>query len=94
LLAAIDRYYKDGQPHLLIAHSTSTYLPLGRIKSTDDQDLGNTLSGCADQAASVERVGFERLIRNIRDIEKSLGDGVKRLYDSELGPRKKLRRVR
>jgi N-acetylneuraminate synthase len=47
-----------------------------------------------DQAASVELVGFERLIRNIRDIEKSLGDGVKRLYDSELGPRKKLRRVR
>jgi hypothetical protein len=47
-----------------------------------------------DQAASVERVGFECLIRNIRDIEKSLGDGVKRLYDSELGPRKKLRRVR
>ena len=40
-----------------------------------------------DQAASVELVGFERLIRNIRDIEKSLGDGVKRLYDSELGPR-------
>jgi N-acetylneuraminate synthase len=41
-----------------------------------------------DQAASVELVGFERLIRNIRDIEKSLGDGVKRLYDSELEPRK------
>jgi len=29
------------------------------------------------QAASVERVGFERLIRNIRDIEKSLDDGTK-----------------
>ncbi|MGH8509210.1 MAG: N-acetylneuraminate synthase family protein [Gammaproteobacteria bacterium] len=47
-----------------------------------------------DQAASVEIGGLERLVRNIRDIEKSLGDGVKRLYESELGPRRKLRRAR
>ena len=46
-----------------------------------------------DQAASVEITGFKRLVENIRDIEKSLGDGVKRVYESELGPRKKLRRV-
>jgi N-acetylneuraminate synthase len=46
-----------------------------------------------DQAASVEVSGFQRLVINIRDIEKSLGDGVKKVYDSELGPRKKLRRV-
>ncbi len=47
-----------------------------------------------DQAASVELVGLERLVRDIRDIEQSLGDGIKRVYDSELGPRQKLRRVR
>ncbi len=46
-----------------------------------------------DQAASVEIMGLHQLVRNIRDIEKSLGDGVKRVYDSELGARKKLRRV-
>ena len=46
-----------------------------------------------DQAASVELVGFERLVRDIRDIEVSLGDGIKRVYDSELGPRQKLRRA-
>ncbi|MFC2092386.1 N-acetylneuraminate synthase family protein [Bacteroidota bacterium] len=46
-----------------------------------------------DQAASVEIGGFHRLVKNIRDIEKSLGDGVKRVYESELEPRKKLRRV-
>ncbi|MBN8568998.1 MAG: N-acetylneuraminate synthase family protein [Ignavibacteria bacterium] len=46
-----------------------------------------------DQAASVEVVGFQRLVENIRDIEVSLGDGVKKLYESELAPRKKLRRV-
>ena len=47
-----------------------------------------------DQAASVEIGGFERLVRNIRDIETSLGDGVKRVYDSELPARRKLRRFR
>jgi N-acetylneuraminate synthase len=47
-----------------------------------------------DQAASVELVGFERLVRDVKDIWLSLGDGVKRVYDSELGPRQKLRRVK
>jgi len=46
-----------------------------------------------DQAASVEMVGLIRLVSNIRDIEKALGDGIKRVYDSELSSRKKLRRV-
>lgn len=46
-----------------------------------------------DQAASVELVGFERLVRDARDVWHSLGDGVKRVYESELGPRQKLRRV-
>lgn len=47
-----------------------------------------------DQAASVEIGGFQRLISNIRDIEASLGDGVKKVYDSEIPVMKKLRRVR
>lgn len=46
-----------------------------------------------DQAASVEMVGLIRLVSNIRDIEKALGDGIKKVYDSELSSRKKLRRV-
>jgi N-acetylneuraminate synthase len=46
-----------------------------------------------DQAASVEIGGFERLVSNIRDIEKAMGDGVKKVYESEVGPRAKLRRV-
>jgi N-acetylneuraminate synthase len=33
------------------------------------------------------------MVRNIRDIEAAMGDGVKRIYDSELEPRKRLRRV-
>jgi N-acetylneuraminate synthase len=46
-----------------------------------------------DQAASVEVTGFCKLVGNLRDIEKSLGDGVKRIYQGEIGPRAKLRRV-
>ncbi|MDT0319419.1 MULTISPECIES: N-acetylneuraminate synthase family protein [unclassified Streptomyces] len=48
----------------------------------------------SDQAASVEPQGLTRLVRDIRIIEESLGDGVKKVYDSELGPMKKLRRVK
>lgn len=48
----------------------------------------------SDQAASVEPGGLARLVRDIRTIETALGDGVKRVYESELGPMRKLRRVR
>ena len=48
----------------------------------------------SDQAASVEPVGMAKLVKDIRDIESALGDGVKRVYDSELAPRAKLRRVK
>ncbi|MCZ7557991.1 MAG: N-acetylneuraminate synthase family protein [Bacteroidia bacterium] len=47
----------------------------------------------SDHAASVEIVGLYRLVSNIRDIERSLGDGVKRVYESEIAPKKKLRRI-
>jgi N-acetylneuraminate synthase len=122
----------NGQPNLMIAHSTSTYpcrveelnlrmihtlknrfpqAPIGY--SGHETGLAPSMAAVAmgatfverhvtldramwgtDQAASVELVGLERLVRDIRDIEQSLGDGVKRVYDSELGPRQKLRRVR
>ena len=47
----------------------------------------------SDQAASVEPLGLERLVRDIRVAEQALGDGIKRVYDSELPIREKLRRV-
>lgn len=47
----------------------------------------------SDQAASVEPHGFIRLVRDIRVIERALGDGVKRVYDSEVPIMNKLRRV-
>ena len=47
----------------------------------------------SDQAASVEPMGLFRLVRDIRVVEAALGDGIKRVYDSELGPMRKLRRI-
>jgi len=47
----------------------------------------------SDQAASVEPSGFERLVKYVRTAEASLGDGVKRVYESEMSSLKKLRRV-
>ncbi len=47
----------------------------------------------SDQAASVEPGGFERLVKYIRVAEASVGDGVKKVYESEKSSMKKLRRV-
>lgn len=47
----------------------------------------------SDQAASVEPGGFRRLVKYIRVTEQSLGDGVKRVYPSELSSLRKLRRI-
>jgi sialic acid synthase SpsE len=45
----------------------------------------------SDHAASVEPGGFQRLVKDIRDVELALGDGVKKVYESELAPMKRLR---
>jgi len=46
-----------------------------------------------DQAASVEIHGIEIMVRHIREVEQSLGDGIKKVYPSEMAARKKLRKV-
>ncbi|OJX45954.1 MAG: N-acetylneuraminate synthase [Chloroflexi bacterium 44-23] len=48
----------------------------------------------SDQAASVEPQGMEKLVKYIRVTEKSMGDGVKHVYDSEKSSMEKLRRVK
>jgi N-acetylneuraminate synthase len=53
--------------------------------------LDRTMWG-TDQSASVEPMGLLRLVRDIRAVEAAAGDGVKRVYDSELPIRAKLRR--
>jgi N-acetylneuraminate synthase len=46
-----------------------------------------------DQAASIEPLGLQRLVRDLHVTEQALGDGIKRVYDSELPIRAKLRRA-
>jgi N-acetylneuraminate synthase len=46
----------------------------------------------SDQSASVEPWGVEQLVKYIRVTEKSLGDGVKRVYGSEESSKSKLRK--
>ena len=46
----------------------------------------------SDQAASLEPEGLKKMVRDIRNIKYIMGDGIKRVYDSELPIKKKLRR--
>ena len=54
--------------------------------------LDRTMYG-SDQAASLEPVGLFRLVRDLREIEKILGDGKKRIWNSELPAKEKLRQI-
>ncbi len=45
----------------------------------------------SDQSASLEPQGLLRLVRDVRIIEQALGDGVKRIYESEKPNLKRLR---
>lgn len=54
--------------------------------------LDRTMWG-SDQAASIEPSGLQRLVRDIRVVEQALGDGVKKVYESEIPIKAKLRRV-
>ena len=48
----------------------------------------------SDQGASLEPQGLLRLMRDVRIIEQALGDGVKRVYESEKPNLKRLRHSR
>jgi N-acetylneuraminate synthase len=47
----------------------------------------------SDHAASLEPNGISRIVRDMRLVEQSMGDGVKRVYEREQPIIKKLRRV-
>ncbi|RZD47413.1 MAG: N-acetylneuraminate synthase [Thaumarchaeota archaeon] len=52
--------------------------------------LSRALPG-SDQSASLEPSGLERMVRDVRRVESVLGDGIKRIWDSEVPVMKKLR---
>ncbi len=54
--------------------------------------LDRTMYG-SDQAASLEPQGLFRMVKDVRALDLILGDGKKRIWDSELPAMKKLREI-
>ena len=79
-------------------HETGSYLIcvtaalLGATSIERHITLDRTMYG-SDQAASLEPGGLFRLVRDLREIEKILGDGKKRIWNSELPAKEKLRQI-
>ncbi len=67
-----------------------TAVVLGATSIERHITLSRSMYG-SDQAASLEPPGLERLVRDVRSIETILGDGVKRIWPSEMPVMKKLR---
>ena len=79
-------------------HETAGYLVcvasvlLGATSIERHITLDRTMYG-SDQAASLEPPGLFRLVNDIRLLDEILGDGEKRIWDSELPAMKKLREI-
>jgi len=77
-------------------HETSSYqlamvaVTLGATSIERHITLDRAMYG-SDQAASLEKAGLVRMVRDIRIIDKILGDGKKQIWNSELPVQKKLR---
>ena len=92
--------FRNKYPHIPIGYSghetglapTIAAVALGSAFIERHITLDRSMWG-TDQAASVEINGMFRLVKDIRDIEKALGDGKKKVYQSELSSLKKLRRI-
>ena len=82
--------YSGHEPSSYLVCVTATVL--GATSIERHITLDRTMYG-SDQAASLEPEGMKRMIRDVRAIEKILGDGTKRIWDSELPAMKKLREV-
>ena len=77
-------------------HETVSYLccivatTLGATSIERHITLDRSMYG-SDQSASLEYNGLYRMVKNVKQIQTVLGDGIKRIYDSEVPSMKKLR---
>lgn len=71
--------------------SSTIAVVLGACSVERHVTLDRTMWG-SDQAASLEPEGLRKLVRDIRNVKSFLGDGVKKVYDSEIPIKKKLRK--
>ena len=67
-----------------------TAVVLGATSIERHLTLDRTMYG-SDQAASLEPMGLERLVRDVKRIDVILGDGEKKIWPSEIPVMKKLR---
>ena len=72
--------------------SSTIAVVLGACSVERHITLDRTLWG-SDQAASLEPEGLGKMVRDIRNVKAFLGDGIKKVYDSEIPIKKKLRKV-
>ena len=72
--------------------TTCTAVSLGATSVERHITLDRAMYG-SDQAASIEVMGFYRLVNYIRTVEKALGDGKKIVTKGEEEIKKKLRKV-
>lgn len=93
--------YKKRYPYIPIGYSghetglAPTYAAVAKGATFIERHITlDRASWGSDQAASVEVMGMYRLVRDIRDIEKALGDGVKKVYQSEKKFMEKLRKIK
>jgi N-acetylneuraminate synthase len=47
----------------------------------------------SDQAASLEPTGLIRMVKDVRRVKDVLGDGKKKIWDSEIPAMEKLRKI-
>ena len=79
-------------------HEVSSYLlcivavMLGATSIERHITLDRSMYG-SDQSASLEYSGLRRMVNDIRNIQNVLGDGVKRIWDSEIPAKEKLREI-
>ena len=79
-------------------HESTSYLlcvtavMLGATSIERHITLDRSMYG-SDQSASLEKAGLERLVRDVKRMDVILGDGIKRVWESEIPVMKKLRNL-
>ena len=68
----------------------TTAVALGATSIERHVTIDRSMYG-SDQAASLEEKGLDRMVRDIRLIDIILGDGIKKIWPSEIPVMKKLR---
>ena len=81
--------YSGHEPGIVISVATAA---LGVSSIERHVTLDRTMYG-SDHAASLELPGLVKLVRNVRAIEKAMGDGIKKVSDAEKSISEKLRKI-